>query len=100
MNPRCPVCGQATELEVGFYYGTSYVSYGLTILLSLISLALWWAIIGLSAHDNRFFFWMGLNAIMLLLLQPYLMRLSRSLWISMFVRYDKNWAEHQPLGDG
>jgi len=29
MHEHCPVCGQATDLEVGFYYGTGYVSYGL-----------------------------------------------------------------------
>ncbi|MBD0351633.1 MAG: DUF983 domain-containing protein, partial [Flavisolibacter sp.] len=27
MNERCPVCGQLTDIEVGFYYGTGYVSY-------------------------------------------------------------------------
>src|SRR3989337_3923605 len=25
MNKVCPVCGQPTEIEIGFYYGTSYV---------------------------------------------------------------------------
>ncbi|MFA9206393.1 MAG: hypothetical protein ACEQR6_06930, partial [Burkholderiaceae bacterium] len=27
MNEKCPVCGQPTEIELGFYYGTGYVSY-------------------------------------------------------------------------
>ena len=31
MNDHCPVCGQQTEIEVGFYYGTGYVSYALTV---------------------------------------------------------------------
>ena len=34
MNKECPVCGQPTEIEVGFYYGTSYVSYALAIAIS------------------------------------------------------------------
>ena len=96
MNKTCPVCGQATEIEVGFYYGTSYVSYALTVALSVASLIAWWVIIGLSTNDNRFFFWLGFNAIILILLQPWLMRLSRSLWISWFVRYDPDWKQHQP----
>ncbi|HEY6502441.1 MAG TPA: DUF983 domain-containing protein [Chitinophagaceae bacterium] len=96
MNKNCPVCGQATEIEVGFYYGTSYVSYVLTVALSVASLVAWWVIIGLSIHDNRFFWWMGFNAVLLLFLQPWLMRLSRSLWISWFVKYDPDWKEHQP----
>lgn len=96
MNKACPVCGQPTEIEVGFYYGTSYVSYALTVALSVASLIAWWVLIGLSTSDNRFFYWMGFNAFFLILLQPWLMRLSRSLWISWFVRYDPDWQSNQP----
>ena len=97
MNKNCVVCGQASEIEVGFYYGTSYVSYVITVGLSLISLAVWGLTIGLSVNDNRFFVWMGVNALLLILLQPWLMRLSRSLWISWFVRYDPEWKNNQPV---
>lgn len=97
MNKTCPVCGQATEIEVGFYYGTSYVSYIITIVLSVASLIAWWVIIGLSVNDNRFFFWLGFNAVLLILLQPWIMRLSRSFWISWFVKYDPEWNNHQPV---
>jgi hypothetical protein len=96
MNKNCPVCGQPTEKEVGFYYGTSYVSYFLTVALSGVSLIIWWLIIGFSLNDNRFFYWLGFNAILLILLQPWLMRFSRSLWLSWFVRYDPNWKENAP----
>ena len=97
MNKECPVCGQPTELEVGFYYGTSYVSYALTVGFSLVSLMVWWLTVGLSTSDNRFFYWLGFNAVVLIFLQPWLMRLSRSLWISWFVRYDPDWKENQPV---
>lgn len=96
MNKTCPVCGQPTEIEVGFYYGTSYVSYALTIALSVASLAVWWVFIGLSVNDNRFFYWLGFNAVLLIGLQPWLMRVSRSVWISWFVKYDPEWEDHQP----
>src|SRR6185503_16744698 len=96
MNKTCPVCGQPTEIEVGFYYGTSYVSYALAVALSLASLTIWWIIIGLSTEDNRFFYWLGFNAVFLLALQPWLMRFSRSLWISWFVKYDADWKTNKP----
>jgi uncharacterized protein (DUF983 family) len=96
MNKTCPVCGQATEIEVGFYYGTSYVSYVLTVALSVATLVAWYLIIGLSVNDNRFFYWLGFNAVFLIFLQPWLMRLSRSLWISWFVKYNPNWKQHKP----
>src|SRR5258705_8479762 len=97
MNKNCPVCGQPTEIEVGFYYGTSYVSYALAVMICVISLLAWWMLIGLSTSDNRFFYWLGFNAVLLIVLQPWLMRVSRSLWISWFVRYDRDSQDHQPM---
>jgi uncharacterized protein (DUF983 family) len=96
MHRTCVVCGQPTELEVGFYYGTSYVSYALTVALSVASLIAWWIFIGLSIYDNRFIYWLIFNAVFLLCLQPILMRLSRSLWISWFVKYDPDWKTSAP----
>ena len=96
MNERCPVCEQPMEIEVGFYYGTGYVSYVLAVALSVASLIAWWATIGMSLDDNRFFWWMGFNAVLLIVLQPFLMRLSRAIWLSFFVRYNSNWASQKP----
>lgn len=96
MNKTCTVCGQPTEIEVGFYYGTAYVSYALTIAISVATLIAWAVLIGLSTSDNRFFYWMGFNAVLLIFLQPWIMRLSRSLWISWFVKYDPDWKQNRP----
>src|SRR6476469_3248394 len=74
MNESCPVCGQVTDIEVGFYYGTGYVSYLVALLLTVISF----------------------NSLSLLLLQPWLMRFARSLWLSCFVSYDPEWPDHKP----
>ncbi len=91
MHKECPVCGQPTEIEVGFYYGTGYVSYAVTTAFSVFTLIAWWVLIGFSTEDNRFFWWLGLNSVLMILMQPLFMRLSRSLWLSWFVRYDPNW---------
>jgi hypothetical protein len=88
MPETCPECGQLFELEVGFWYGTGYVSYGLSFFLSLFSFLAWWGIAGISTEDNRFFWWMGLNAVLLLVMQPWLMRLSRAVYLYIFVSYD------------
>jgi hypothetical protein len=96
MYEHCPLCGQATDLEVGFYYGTGYVSYAITIALSVVTFALWWFLIGMSVNDNRVFWWLGCNAVLLIILQPVLMRFSRTLWLSWFVKYDPNWEEEKP----
>ena len=96
MNPNCPVCGQPTDIEVGFYYGTGYVSYALALIISGATFVAWWLFIGFSFSDNRFLYWVITNAVLLIVLQPWLMRVSRSFWISWFVKYDPNRTYSKP----
>lgn len=93
MNERCPVCGQPLDMEPGFYYGTNMISYTLAVLLSALTFIIWWFTVGFSLKDSRFFWWMGINAFLLVALQPPLMRLSRSVWIVFFVPYSDRWRE-------
>ena len=96
MNEYCPVCGQRTQIEVGFYYGTGYVSYLIALALTGLYFLFWYLIIGFSFSDDRFKWWIISNSVLLVVLQPWLMRFSRSLWISFFVPYDPDWADHPP----
>lgn len=89
MPDRCEVCGQKMELEVGFYYGTGYVSYGLTVALLGACFVAYWLILGLSYKDNSIFYALGTSVFIALLLQPWLMRISRVLYLYMFVKYGK-----------
>jgi len=93
MHTYCPVCGQALDIEPGFYYGTNMISYTLAFLISVASFVIWAFTIGFSLQDKRFFWWMGVNAALLIILQPPLMRLSRSIWIAFFVPYSSKWKE-------
>jgi uncharacterized protein (DUF983 family) len=97
MYEKCPVCGQATDIEIGFYYGTGYVSYLVALFITVVCFLLWWIIIGFSFTDNRFIYWIIFNSVLLIVLQPWLMRFSRSLWISWFVRYDPDWKINKPI---
>ncbi len=91
MPERCPVCGQAFELQTGFYFGTGYVSYFLSVLIILVTAALWFFTIGFSLTDNRLYWYLVSISSLLLMTQPVLQRLCRSVWIAFFVRYDPNW---------
>ena len=91
MPEKCPVCQQKFDLEVGFWYGTGYVSYFLTVLLSAFSFIAWWAAIGISTEDNRIFYWLIANTVLIIVLQPWLMRLSRVVYIYFFIKYDENY---------
>lgn len=95
MHSNCTECNQRTELEQGFYYGSAYVSYALTVALSVATFVAWYVLIGMGLDDNRVFWWMGFNAFFLIALQPWLMRLSRTIWLSFFVKYNSNWKKEQ-----
>ncbi|MBA2250230.1 MAG: DUF983 domain-containing protein [Chitinophagaceae bacterium] len=91
MPVSCPVCKQKFDLEPGFWYGTGYVSYGLAVLISAITFIAWWIIIGISINDNRVFYWLGFNAVLILVIQPWLMQFSRAVYIYFFIRYDEHY---------
>lgn len=95
MPETCSVCEQRTETEPGFYFGAAYVSYALTVALSVATFVAWYVIIGMGLDDNRVFWWLGFNAIFLIVLQPWLMRFARTVWLSFFVKYNRNWKEEQ-----
>lgn len=85
MHEHCSHCGLKYQIEPSFFYGAMYVSYGLNVAL------------GIAAFIISFvFFEMSLkNAFIaiiaaLILLGPLVLRLSRSIYINMFISYDEN----------
>jgi len=99
MHAHCPVCGQKTELETGFWYGTGYVSYGLSVALSGFNLAWYWILFGISWKDNSILYWLLINAAIVLIAMPYLMRLSRVLYLSLFVHFDPHATKCTSIAD-
>ena len=88
MHETCPVCGQPFEIEPGFWYGTGFVSYALAVAVCVATFIAWKVLVGFSLHDNRLFWWMSINGVLLVLMQPVLMRMSRTIWLNFFVWYD------------
>lgn len=90
MPRNCAVCGQKMELEIGFYYGTGYVSYGLSVAIAVFNIVWYALLVGFSWKDNSVWWYLGITVGMLILLQPLLMRYSRVLYLYMFVKYGSN----------
>ncbi len=90
MPDRCAECGQKMEIEPGFYYGTGYVSYGLSVAIAIFNFVWYAVLIGFSWQDNSIWYYLGITIAMLLLLQPWLMRMARVLYLYMFVKYNSN----------
>lgn len=87
MHEHCPKCGQSYNPEPNFYYGAMYVSYAYTVALFVSVYVTCKFIIGLSMWQS-----LGIFGAVLLLIGPYLFRLSRITWLNLFVKYDKNQA--------
>lgn len=96
MDDNCPVCNQKYDMEPGFWYGTGYVSYALAVAISVATFVAWYVLIGISINDSSLFWWLGSNIVFLVLLQPWLMRISRVIYIRFFVRYDDDFELHKP----
>ena len=92
MHDECPCCGQRYHLEPSFYYGALYVSYGLQVMIfASVSVALY------VLFDNAPLSWylIGVTALALILF-PLVFRLSRSIWIHIFVKFDPSKADCNP----
>lgn len=96
MPETCSACRQKFDLEDGFWFGTGYVSYALAVAVSVATFVAWLVLIGISTEDNRIFWWLGTNTVILVITQPWLMRLSRTIYIRFFVKYDENYEETEP----
>lgn len=97
MYDNCPVCRQKFDLEPGFWYGTGYVSYALAVAISGFTFIAWWIIIGISTDDNRIFGWLIFNSVLLVMIQPWLMRFSRVVYLLFFLKYNENYDTEETI---
>ena len=85
MPDHCPICNQDFKIEPGFYIGALWTSFPIVIvimtLLSVLLLAYF------EMEMNWFFVTL---TVVLLLLQPIIIRLGRSIWIHVFVKYEED----------
>ena len=83
MNEKCSCCGQHFEPEPGYYYGAMFVSYAFS---TAIFIGVW---IALSLMVKEVTLTMMIIALVVsvVVLLPVNFRLSRSIWIHIFIRY-------------
>ncbi len=93
MPELCPECGLKFELEPGFWFGTGYISYGMSVGLIIFMAVIFGFTYGFKFDDNSIFIFLGIAVGMMVLLQPILMRYSRAFYLRIFV----NFGEGQPL---
>jgi hypothetical protein len=77
-----------TEPEPGFDYGAMYVSYGLGVSIFIADFVLFVLLLDLPGLA-----FISLNTLTLLILWPFIFRLSRVIYLNLFEKYDPNAAK-------
>ncbi|MBP0903150.1 DUF983 domain-containing protein [Mariniflexile gromovii] len=90
MNETCSNCGTKYKIEPSFFYGAMYVSYAVGIAFAVAAFVISFVILKVSI-DIVFISIVGT----LIIFMPFIMRLSRNIWINFFMHYDKNLAKEK-----
>lgn len=90
MHETCSHCGKRYKIEPSFFYGAMYVSYGVSIAFGFAAFAICYGVLNTSLVT-------AFGAIILTLVAafPIILRLSRNIWINLFVSFDKNWKDNK-----
>ena len=85
MHKKCPNCEQHYEIEPGFFWGAMYIGYGLSSAYMLVGTILSIFVFGISPMQSVF-----LVAVLGIIIFPLTARLARSIWVHIYIHYDKN----------
>tara|TARA_B110000971_G_scaffold121186_1_gene124137 strand:+ start:2267 stop:2656 length:390 start_codon:yes stop_codon:yes gene_type:complete len=88
MHERCGHCQTKYKIEPSFFYGSMYVSYGVGIGFSMVAFLLTFILFESSLVVSFIAIVCTLIGFM-----PIIMRLSRNIWINLFMSYDATLAK-------
>ncbi|NLP58004.1 DUF983 domain-containing protein [Lutibacter sp. B1] len=83
MNETCSNCGLKYMMEPSFFYGAMYVTYGITVAIAVATFVIATLFFNLSLIESFIPI-----VIVLILTAPISLRLSRIIWINIFVHFD------------
>lgn len=84
LHERCPSCDLKYMIEPSFFYGAMYVSYALTVAIAIATFIICMLL------DLDLIWTLSSIIIVLILMIPYLVRISRLIYINLFVGYRKD----------
>ena len=85
MHEKCSHCSLKYKIEPSFFFGAMYVSYGVGIAFGVAAFIISYFFFGSSLMTSFISI-----IVALVIFMPYIMRVSRNIWINMFISYDKN----------
>jgi Ca2+-dependent lipid-binding protein len=84
INDNCSQCNLQYRLEPSFFYGSMYVSYGVGIAFAVPAF-----LISYLVFESSLVTAFIAIVVTMFAFGPIIMRLSRNIWINLFVNYDK-----------
>ena len=81
IHEKCDACGLKYMIEPSFFYGAMYVSYALTVAIAVATFVI------CQLLDLDLVWTLASIIIVLILMIPNLVRISRLIYINMFVSY-------------
>ena len=88
MHDNCSNCGTKYKMEPSFFYGSMYVSYGVGIAFAVAAFVISYLFLSSSLNTA-----MIAIVVSLIVFYPVIIRLSRNIWINIFMNYDKSLAK-------
>ncbi|WP_010521573.1 DUF983 domain-containing protein [Aquimarina agarivorans] len=85
MNERCNHCHTKYSMEPSFFYGAMYVSYGVGVAFGVAAFIISHYFFNLNLLTSYFVI---VGTILICL--PIILRLSRNIWINLFMSYDES----------
>ncbi|MCV6629918.1 MAG: DUF983 domain-containing protein [Flavobacteriaceae bacterium] len=82
MHDNCGNCGLKYQVEPSFFYGAMYVSYALGVAFAVAAFIISKVFLGSSLKTSFIAI-----AITIVAFMPVILRLSRNIWINIFVKY-------------
>ena len=89
MHDTCGHCHTQYKIEPSFFYGAMYVSYGVTVAIGVAVFVILNLIIQLNVTAT----FIGI-IVTILALMPVTARVSRNIYINLFIHFDKNWKQN------
>jgi uncharacterized protein (DUF983 family) len=84
MEERCSHCNTKYKIEPSFFYGAMYVSYPVGLTFAGIAFVLSYLVFNLNLLHTYLIIVLVMFATL-----PIILRLSRNIWINVFMTYDK-----------
>jgi len=84
IEEHCAHCGHKIKAEHNFGQGMNFV---FIIAIFIVTLLVYWPLFGISFMDNSIFYYLATGVLLSILLQPWLMRFSRVLFLYLVTPY-------------